>query len=234
MTPALVEILNRAFARAESLDQAVYPLRWPSLGEARKVQVHRVSPRDAESLVPMPDLGPDGEPTGPLRLAGVSVGHFGGFLDQGWRRNDMLWGRLDGAERLIAVLVPHEAARNALRIRAQAAILREEYLGDGGDDLLLLIEPARRNEFEGLLSGGDDAGLIDAFADGYAGPVALDPGKASRLAATSLHVGGQVLGGFKRGRVLLKPISLLLRGIGGVASGALGLVDRVKHLFRRA
>ena len=101
---ALETMLERAYSRIEILDAAVFPLRWPTLGEARKVDVHRVSPRDAESLVPMPDLGPDGKTTGPRRLAGVSVGHFGGFLDRGWRRNDILWGRLDGAERLISIL----------------------------------------------------------------------------------------------------------------------------------
>ena len=232
---ALAEMLNRAFARAETLDHAIYPLRWPALGEARKVDVHRVSPRDAESLVPMPDLGDDGKPTGPLRLAGVSLGHFGGFLDRAWRRNDMLWGRLDAAERLIAILVPHEVARDSLRVRAHAAILREEFDGDASEDLLDLLDPATRDEFERLLSSDDNVGLVAAFANGYTGPLPLDRGKASRLGATSMGVGGKVLGGIKPGpvRILLKPVALLLQGIGGVASGALGLVDRVKRLFRR-
>ena len=67
---ALEAMLERAYARVETLDSAVFPLRWPTLGEARKVDVHRVSPRDAESLVRMPDLGPDGKPTGPSPPSG--------------------------------------------------------------------------------------------------------------------------------------------------------------------
>ena len=96
----LAELLGRVHRRAVILDRVELPLTWPDLGEAQRVDVHRVSPRDAESLVPMPSLGPDGKLTGRRRLAGVSLGHFGGFLDKGWRYNDMLWGRLDGAERL--------------------------------------------------------------------------------------------------------------------------------------
>jgi patatin-related protein len=235
MIQPLAQILNVAFDQAEHLDQAIYPLRWPSLGEARKVDVHRVSPRDASSLVPMPDIGDDGKPTGPLRLAGVSLGHFGGFLDQRWRRNDMLWGRLDGAERLIAVLVPDERAQEELRVQAHAAILREEFDDEVRAELIDLIEPAKQESFEGLLEGSDDRALVDAFAAGYVGPAKLEVAKASRLAARSMSVGGRVLGGLRQGEItgkLLRPFALALRGIGGLASGALGLVERVKHLFK--
>jgi hypothetical protein len=183
----------------------------------------------------MPDMGEDGKPTGPLRLAGVSLGHFGGFLDRAWRRNDMLWGRLDAAERLIAVLVPHEDVRDGLRVRAHAAILREEFDGDAFEDLLNLLDRTGRDEFESLLSSDDDVGLVAAFAGSYTGPLPLDRAKASRLGASSMGVGGKVLGGIKPGpvRVLLTPVAILLQGIGGVASGVLGLADRVKRLFRR-
>ena len=35
--------------------------------------------------------------------------HFGGFFSADWRRNDILWGRLDAAERLISALWPASA-----------------------------------------------------------------------------------------------------------------------------
>ena len=38
------------------------------------------------------------------KLKGVSLHHFGGFLDAEWRENDYLWGRLDGAEILLRTL----------------------------------------------------------------------------------------------------------------------------------
>jgi hypothetical protein len=38
------------------------------------------------------------------KLAGLTLGHFGGFLKRSWRSNDWLWGRLDGAEHLVRLL----------------------------------------------------------------------------------------------------------------------------------
>ena len=38
------------------------------------------------------------------KLKGVSLHHFGAFLDAKWRENDYLWGRLDGAELLLRTL----------------------------------------------------------------------------------------------------------------------------------
>jgi patatin-related protein len=41
------------------------------------------------------------------KLAGVKLGHFAAFYKKSWRVNDFVWGRLDGATRLVrAVLAP--------------------------------------------------------------------------------------------------------------------------------
>ncbi len=46
------------------------------------------------------------------KLAGVQIAHFGAFYKRSWRINDWLFGRLDGAERLIHVLLdPSRLAR---------------------------------------------------------------------------------------------------------------------------
>ncbi len=47
------------------------------------------------------------------KLAGASLGHFGGFLDAGWRENDIMWGRLDGAEVLIRAVLNEEGREQA-------------------------------------------------------------------------------------------------------------------------
>jgi Protein of unknown function (DUF3376)/Patatin-like phospholipase len=39
------------------------------------------------------------------KLAGLRLGHFGGFLKRSWRANDWLWGRLDGVEHLVRLLL---------------------------------------------------------------------------------------------------------------------------------
>jgi hypothetical protein len=95
--------------------------------ELTTVDVHRVSPEDATSIVD--ERGPDGR----KKLAGEALGHFGAFFGEDFRRNDILWGRLDGAERLITVLLPDgdkdaekETLRNDLIKKAHIAILKEE------------------------------------------------------------------------------------------------------------
>ena len=70
------------------------------------------------------------------KLAGTALMHFGAFLDRRWRQNDILWGRLDGAERLIASVTQgswlSDELRTSILQRAQLAIYeREEPLTHG-------------------------------------------------------------------------------------------------------
>jgi patatin-related protein len=39
------------------------------------------------------------------KLAGLQAGHFGAFYKASWRANDWMWGRLDGADRLVRTLL---------------------------------------------------------------------------------------------------------------------------------
>jgi len=105
-------------------DLVTYPVLYGTgVGEANEVDVFRVSPEDATALMD--------ERASPRRskLAGTALMSFGAFLDEGWRRNDMLWGRLDGAERIISALLPDESdntTRENLIKQAHMAILDEE------------------------------------------------------------------------------------------------------------
>ncbi|MGZ6985497.1 MAG: DUF3376 domain-containing protein, partial [Ilumatobacteraceae bacterium] len=91
-------------------------------GENSDIPVTRISPLDATELVT--DAGKR-----PHKLAGSALSHFGGFFDENWRRNDILWGRLDAAERIIDALVPPDMAvdRSDLIKRAQIEILSEAW-----------------------------------------------------------------------------------------------------------
>lgn len=99
-------------------DVTTYPfLEGSGLHEHSEVQVFRISPADS-GLNPRPD-----------KLAGIRVGAFGGFLNRDWREHDILWGRLDGAERIVAALMSDRPAdqRQEWTDRLQGAILTEEY-----------------------------------------------------------------------------------------------------------
>jgi len=87
-------------------------------GERDMVEVMRFSPADVGLL---PSTAP--------KLAGIGMGHFGAFFDRAGRERDYLWGRLDGAERLIGMLLGPDAdeeERTDWCRQAFAAIAEEE------------------------------------------------------------------------------------------------------------
>ena len=103
-------------------DILLYPIQAVAdVGERDAIDVVRMSPADAK-LLPPPD------PAKP-KLAGFSTMHFGAFFDRAGRERDYLWGRLDGAERLIGLLLG-EAFTDDERAewcrKAFAAIVEEE------------------------------------------------------------------------------------------------------------
>jgi Protein of unknown function (DUF3376) len=58
------------------------------------------------------------------KLAGDTLGHFGGFIRRAWRANDLLWGRLDAAEVVLRLLADQRQPKPSaaeLRTEIQAA-----------------------------------------------------------------------------------------------------------------
>ena len=116
-----IELVSNYYTNFERYDLIMFPaLQTTDIGgEFDHVDVLRISPSDATAIVT--------EGPGRQKLAGTALMNFGAFLDEGWRKNDVLWGRLDGAERLIAALVPHAALRRDLTRRVHEEILVEEF-----------------------------------------------------------------------------------------------------------
>lgn len=134
-------MLGEAFLMFDQFDQTRFTMYYGTdTGEPARVDVLRISPVDAVGLVQeTADTEPDRR-----KLAGTAVAHFGAFLDERWRRNDVLWGRLDGAERLITGLLPPGDA-SSCRVHhelvrlAQRSILRETLLAQGEDQVRELL-----------------------------------------------------------------------------------------------
>ncbi len=98
-----------------ALDQVAFPLMESAgISHLTEIEVMRISPRDS-SLLP-----PERHP-----LRGAALGHFAGFLDVESRENDLLVGRLHGAERLVD-LVARAAAHDEQHF-ASLADLRARY-----------------------------------------------------------------------------------------------------------
>jgi patatin-related protein len=139
---AAVGAVRHYYYSYDHYDMISYPILYSTeVGEEiDSVDVLRVSPEDATSLIDERDPN-----EGRRKLAGTSVRNFGAFLDGGWRRNDILWGRLDGAERIITALLPgeaHETDRERLIEKAQLAVLEEEFVSEDRNRLLQLIADA--------------------------------------------------------------------------------------------
>lgn len=77
------------------LDATLFPLMdLAGVEDLVTVDTMRVSPRDATFVS-----------DDPKRLRGWKLGAFAGFLERSSREHDLLWGRLDGAERLIELIL---------------------------------------------------------------------------------------------------------------------------------
>jgi patatin-related protein len=141
---AVRNTLAHYYDRFDDYDIFLYPIVYGTGGEeASDVEIFRVSPEDARRLI-NERPGYD-QPARLHKLAGTTMGHFGGFLDELWRQNDILWGRLDGAERIITAIWPQpqrERERNQLIAEAQAAIVAETIEKMGRQQALRLLVEA--------------------------------------------------------------------------------------------
>jgi hypothetical protein len=230
------KFLAEYYERFDEYDQMSFPLYYDTgTGEPATVEVLRVSPEDAPSLInELNDQGDAGRQR--RKLAGTALFHFGAFLDAQWRRNDIMWGRLDGCERLLAALFPEAAdndVRDALLAEAQRTIVREEMqpggydrlidnfaialaaqkeksLGEAFDRLLANLGPAgssqRRIQTAQILKRLlGDAGMVEYVKHYYEVNRELDTKTTVKTSARALTITGQILEEAEKRRRLQSP-----------------------------
>jgi len=88
-----VEVIRRAFVADHEIDTAQ---------TLRFAQLTPVVPCPVMTATPFSDRGPDSARD---KLTGIDLGHFAGFYRGSWRANDFMWGRLDGAARIVDFLL---------------------------------------------------------------------------------------------------------------------------------
>jgi len=104
------EKLLKYFEDFEKLDTVLYPLDYlAGTPEKQLIETFRISPEDAK--LGLSSRFEAGERLD-KKLAGDSLNAFGGFLKKSWRANDILWGRLDGLNRIVDALVTEEKIKN--------------------------------------------------------------------------------------------------------------------------
>jgi patatin-related protein len=223
--PALAR-LGRLTARAcarhyydyyDEYDLILFPILYDTeVGELAKVDILRISPEDAPRETARP------------KLAGTALAAFGAFFDATWRANDILWGRLDGAERLVAILLPgpeNQEFRDGLTTEAQEIILREELRPSDRAELSrrfvdVLVQASAGLTLDEILARVvrelrqatprnarlnavlrlclEEAALLNYFRTGYEVDRAFDPQQTLRLLARSTRIVGQMLEGLAR------------------------------------
>lgn len=211
-------LVRMTWERFEAYDSVAFPMLFGAdVGEADRVEIIRISPIDAKRLrdVDRPGTLP--------KVAGSKYGHFGGFLAEQWRKNDILWGRLDAAELLVKILVPvrrrdRSEVEERLRKEAQAEIIREHFTAEQRaiiarrlvDEIAGLPEPkptdaagvgalAERYGADRNLRTmfevlvSDDDQLLEAFARTYTVDTNLPAGPTVKTLGRAMHVIGSVL-----------------------------------------
>lgn len=93
--------LRTALDRFHERDMIIYPtMRKSGVGasELQPVLAARFGPLDGVNYMKLRDKR--------NKLAGETAFHFGGFMNETWRGNDLIWGRLDAVETILVQLLP--------------------------------------------------------------------------------------------------------------------------------
>ena len=132
------------FSRYEVWDMFILPIdRISGGGERDAIRFARISPVGATLIGVAPEA----------KIAGDVLGHFGGFVKESWRRNDILWGRLDAAEIIVRVLHESRGDQSGYRddvIRVQREIAADELPELGNRDYRRYLEEEYRVGSEGI------------------------------------------------------------------------------------
>jgi hypothetical protein len=123
-----VEVVRRAFA-AEADVETAQRLRFVQLTPSAPTPILAADPFAAAKPAEARE-----------KLTGVGLGHFAGFYRRSWRANDFMWGRLDGAARIVEMLL--DGAGPADPVRAATTLADAILPGDASEDARWLAHEA--------------------------------------------------------------------------------------------
>ena len=230
------EFLAYYYQHYDEYDRIIFPIIYGTeIGEAARVDIIRISPEDATALI-------NERKSDCYKLAGTALGHFGAFLDPLWRRNDIMWGRLDGAERIITALLPEDPTLARLLVgEAHAEIVHEAIAKKGANEAQdLLCEAGMRpgsrkpdadliSQFIGNLKGYDRAGLLDAlvqeevlrqhYLDTFPTRSKLNPEPTLKLTSRATTVIGKMLSALSKKRNVDSSMVAWIARVGQLLSG---------------
>lgn len=113
------------FRNFRELDRVIYPFEYlTNLSSREIIQTVRISPNDAQRGFGENKKLED-------KLSGETLYAFGGFFKKSWRSNDILWGRLDGTNRILeALITPNSVRRFPSFLKQQARHYQRNEVGE--------------------------------------------------------------------------------------------------------
>lgn len=149
--------LGYYFYEFEKFDTILYPLDYfAGVPEKQLIETFRISPEDAKLGFSSHKKFKDGNRLD-KKLAGDSLRAFGGFLKKSWRANDILWGRLDGLNRIVDALVTEEKIKNFRKFvdreTEEQKKSQDQYLDCLIEEALFLPDSDHRPEDKEYLEG---------------------------------------------------------------------------------
>ena len=171
--------LGHFYQNFDAYDQILFPVTYEtSIGEGVIVDVARISPIDATSLIDEQkemrrqkesEHANNNPPYKAKRkVAGRVFRAFGAFFDKDWRTNDILWGRLDAAERLISIVLPNSIAPAN---RQAISELQKELIAEAHETILekndLIVARLKRSRHNRKFSGNRKYVQFMSDKDGF-------------------------------------------------------------------
>jgi patatin-related protein len=152
--------LKDYFYQFETMDTFLYPLDYlGGVSEKQIIETYRISPEDANlGLSKESEYMKKGKRL-KYKLSGDSLNAFGGFLKESWRANDILWGRLDGLNRIIEALISEDKIKNFPNFvqrqteiwndtHCKEKLSKEEYVDNLLDEALYLSDANKNKSSE--------------------------------------------------------------------------------------
>jgi len=129
--------LLRQFQNFRNVDLELYAFEYlADIHEKDLIEIFRIGPEDAK-------LGLGASKKSDEKLAGDQLRAFGGFFKKSWRSNDILWGRLDGLNRIVEALLTPEALQNFPRfLKRQQPLIDQHFAGSTAAYLEALVTDA--------------------------------------------------------------------------------------------
>ncbi|HEX8567651.1 MAG TPA: patatin-like protein [Pyrinomonadaceae bacterium] len=229
---AVCAYLQHFYDNFDAYDEIVFPVTYETpIGEGALVEVARISPLDATDLIDellemkIPDrlagknagcdeftlkridqeikdrnLSPGYRAR--RKLAGGSFRAFGAFFHQDWRRNDILWGRLDAAERLVSIVLPDDNLKREITAEIHETILTnssffQEKLQLNQTNLTgTTPNPQPENNFDRQMSGHIRKGGLEIYRELPRKGILKTVSRSVKILSKMVKADGKMLGQF--------------------------------------